>query len=176
MIDARRFNEEIVKPTLDEFEAEFSSLRRAFLAVVVVDALAAQIYAQAVERSINPFDFLGWHKEGLPKKPSDSIFRHRIAENCTGFRIVRDVAKTNKHALLTIGQPLVGRSDQTVSKPRGFGLGRFGEGRFDGIDQVVVQLVSGEEIYLEHQILEAHDTLTTLLDLLDQYLEQPSAD
>lgn len=175
MIDARRFNEEMVKPTLDEFEAEFSSLRRAFLAVAAIDALAAQIYAQAVEHNINPFDFLGWHEDGPPKKPSDSAFRQRIAENCSGFQIIRDVAKANKHALLTLGQPLVERSDQTMSKPKGFGLGRFGEGRFGGVDQVVVQLVSGEEIYLEHQILEAHDTLIALVDLLDQYLEETSA-
>jgi len=175
MIDARKFNEEIVKPTLAEFDAEFSSLRRAFLAVAVVDALAAQIYAQAVENDIDPFEFLGWHKEGKPKNPSDSAFRHRIAEICTGFQIIRDVAKANKHALLTLGQPLVKRSDQTVSKAKGYGLGRFGEGRYGGVDQVVVQIFRNEkiheEIYLEHQILEAHDTLNGFLDLLDRYLE-----
>lgn len=171
MIDARKFNEQIVKPTLAEFDAEFSSLRRAFLAVAVVDALAAQIYAQAVEHDINPFDLLGWHKDGKPKQLSDSAFRHRIAEDCTGFKVIRDVAKANKHALLTTGQPLVKRSDQTVSKSKGYGLGRFGKGRCGGVDQVMVQLLSGEEIYLEHQILEAHDTLTKLLNLMDQYLE-----
>ena len=43
MIDSRQFNEEIVKPTLAEFDDNFSCVRRAFLAVAVVDALAAQI-------------------------------------------------------------------------------------------------------------------------------------
>lgn len=171
MIDARQFNEETVKPTLAEFDAEFSSLRRAFLAVAVVDALAAQIYAQAVERGINPFDLLGWNEEGTPKRPTDSAFRQRIAEDCTGFRIIRDVAKANKHAILTIGQPLVKRSDQSLTKSKDYGLGRYGEGRFGGVDQVVVQLGTGEEIYLEHQILEAHNTLNDLLDLLDRYLQ-----
>ncbi|MEW9921449.1 hypothetical protein AB2B41_17710 [Marimonas sp. MJW-29] len=170
MIDARQFNDNIVEPTLAEFDTDFSCLRRAFLAVAVVDALSAQIYAQAVENNINPFDLLGWHKCGDPSDPNDSIFRHRIAENCTGFRIILDVAKANKHAVLTRGKPMVERTDQIVSQSKGYGLGRFGEGRFGGVDQVIVRFDDGEEIYLEHQILEAHHTLLNLLDLLEKRL------
>jgi hypothetical protein len=48
--------------------------------------------------------------------------------------------------------------DQTVSKSKGYGLGRFSEGRYGAI-------------YLEHQILEAHETLMHLIGLLDQRLE-----
>ena len=168
MVDARQFNEEIVKPTLAEFDVEYSSLRRAWLAVAVVDALAAQIYAQAVESGIKPFGLLGYHENGDPPDSNDSTFRQRIAEDCTGFQIILDVAKANKHAVLNRGAPLVKRSDQTVSKPIGYGLGRFGEGRYGGVDQVMVQLAGGEEIYLEHQILQAHDTLMSLVDLMDQ--------
>jgi len=171
MTDARQFNEKIVKPTLAEFDSEFSCIRRAFLAVMVVDALAAQIYAQAVEHDINPFDLLGWHGECGPKNPDDGTFRHRIAQDCTGSQIIFDVAKANKHAALTRGKPLIKKSDQTVSKSKGYGLGRFGEGRYGGVEQVLVQLDNGEEIYLEHQILEAHATLMNLVDLLDRYLE-----
>ncbi|WP_264213223.1 hypothetical protein [Leisingera thetidis] len=170
MTDARKFNDEIVEPTLAEFGADFSCLRRAFLAVAVVDALAAQIYAQAVENRMNPFDLLGWHQSGDPSAPNDSVFRHRIAENCTGFGIILDVAKANKHAVLTRGTPIVKRSDQIVSQSKGFGLGRFGEGRFGGVDQIIVKFGGGEEIYLEHQLLEAHSTLLNLVDLLEQRL------
>ncbi|MBS8258589.1 hypothetical protein DYI23_00030 [Roseibium polysiphoniae] len=170
MTDARQFNDDIVEPTLAEFDEEFSCLRRAFLAVAVVDALAAQIYAQAVEHNINPFDLLGWHEDGDPSDPNDSKFRHRIAENCTGFQIVRDVAKANKHAVLTRGKPIVKRADQVVSKSKGFGLGRYGEGRFGGVYQVIIRFDDGEEAYLEHQILEAHDTLLNLVELLEQHL------
>lgn len=170
MTDARQFNDNIVGPTLAEFDADFSCLRRAFLAVAVVDALAAQIYAQALEYDFNPFDLLGWHKHGDPSNPDDSKFRHRIAEDCTGFRIILDVAKANKHATLTRGQPIIKGSDQVVSEPKGYGLGRFGEGRFGGVNQVIVKLDDGEEIYLEHQILEAHDTLLNLVSLLEQRL------
>lgn len=170
MTDARKFNEEIVEPTLSEFDADFSCLRRAFLAVAVLDALAAQIYAQVVEHNINPFDLLGWHKCGDPSDPNDSIFRHRIAESCSGFRVIRDVAKANKHAVLTRGNPKVKRSEQIVSQSKGFGLGPFGEGRFGGVSQIIIKLDGGEEIYLEHQILEAHEMLLNLIDLLEQRL------
>jgi hypothetical protein len=170
MTDARQFNDHIVGPTLVEFDEEFSCLRRAFLAVAVVDALAAQIYAQAVENNINPFDLLGWHEDGGPLQPNDSKFRDRIAEDCNGFRIVFDVAKANKHAVLTRGKPTVKRSDQVVSKPKGFGLGRFGQGRIGGVHQVIIRFDDAEEVYLEHQILEAHDTLLNLVDLLEQRL------
>ncbi|WP_395173261.1 hypothetical protein [Roseibium alexandrii] len=170
MTDARQFNDQIVGPTLAEFDKEFSCIRRAFLAVAVVDALAAQIYAQAVENNINPFDFLGWHEDGDPSYPNDSNFRDRIAENCTGFRFIFDVAKANKHAVLTRGKPTVKRADQVESKPKGFGLGRFGEGRSGGVHQVIIRFDDGEEVYLEHQILEAHDTLLNLVDLLEQRL------
>lgn len=114
MANAKKFNSEIVEPTLAEFDAEFSCLRRAFLAVAVVDALAAQIFAQAHENDINPFDLLGWHEDGDPTNANDSIFRHRLAETCTGFKLVLDVAKANKHAVLTRGAPSVKRSDQVV--------------------------------------------------------------
>jgi hypothetical protein len=110
------------------------------------------------------------HLKLEPKDPNDSNFRHRIAGNCTGFRIILDVAKANKHAVLTKGQPMVKRSDQIVSQSKGYGIGRFGEGRFGGVDQVIVKFDDGEEIYLEHQILEAHDTLLNLVDLLEKRL------
>lgn len=170
MTDARKFNNEIVVPTLAEFDADFSCLRRAFLAVTVLDALAAQIYAQAVEHNINPFELLGWHRCGDPSDQNDSTFRHRIAGSCSGFEIVRDVAKANKHAILTRGNPMVNRSEQIVSQSKGYGLGRFGEGRSGGARQIIVKLDGGEEIYLEHQMLEAHDTLLNLIDLLERRL------
>ncbi|MGJ8604617.1 MAG: hypothetical protein ACSHXH_10870 [Marivita sp.] len=176
MADAKKFNAEIVKPTLAEFDAEFSCLRRAFLAVAVVDALAAQIFAQAHENGINPFDLLGWHEDGYPANANDSIFRHRLAENCTGFGLVLDVAKANKHAVLTRGAPTVKRSDQVVSKSRGYGLGRYGQGRFGGVRQIMICFQGGEEVYLEHQILEAHQSLSELIELLEKRIHGTSSD
>ena len=136
--------------------------------MAVVDALAAHFYAQAVELCINPFDLLGCREKRDPATVDDTDFRHRIAEDCPSFGIILDVAKANKHAVLTRGEPQVKRSDQTVSKSSGFGLGPFGKGRYGGVDQVMVQFDGGEEIYLEHKILEAHAMLLTLVDLLGQ--------
>ncbi|MDX8437098.1 hypothetical protein RFN25_27095 [Mesorhizobium abyssinicae] len=58
-MNARDFHDEIVEPTLKEFDADFGSRRCAFLAVAVVDSLVAHIYAEATQNNIDPFDFLG---------------------------------------------------------------------------------------------------------------------
>ncbi len=167
MIDAKQFNREIVEPTLAEFDKEFSDLRRAFLAVAVVDALAAQIFEQANEQGINPFDLLEPHEEGDPPKPRDDEFRKRIAQNCHAFSIIRDVAKANKHAILIQWNPEVKRSDQIVSKAIGYGRGEFGRGRYGGETQVMVQLNDGREIHLESRLHDAHATLLGLIEILE---------
>lgn len=174
MIDARQFDEEIVKPTLAEFGENFSCLRRAYLAVAVVDALAAHIYAQALDHDIDPINSFWVHSENSKEKTSDAAFKKRIAENCPGFRVVRDVAKANKHAILTMGKPLVDRSNQISSTPKAAAFGPLGEARPHGSDQIIVKTTRGEEIYLEHQILEAHETLNDFLDLIETYLDKPS--
>lgn len=183
MFRARDFHDEIVVPTLMEFNEDFSSRRRAFLAVAVLDALTAHIYAEAkdicaaIARSNEgtgkvtptPFSLLGWHEKGDPQSQDDTAFRDRIAELNDSFRIVRDVAKANKHAELVRGVPSVKRSEQIVSKRYPFGLGRYGEGRHGGVAQVIVQFDDGEGAYLEHAILDAHEILKDLIDLLDGY-------
>ena len=172
MFDAQEFNDEIVLPTLDEFHRDFSSLRRAFLAVAALDALAAQIYAQSVENDLNPFELLGWSEQGAPSKSDDIEFRHRVAEDCDSFGIVRDVAKANKHAVLTRGTPKVRRSEQIRSQSMPYGLGRFGEGRNGGVRQVIVRLNEGETLYLEHIVADAHERLMSLVELLNDRLAQ----
>lgn len=170
MFDALKFNDEIVLPTLDEFHRDFSSLRRAFLAVATLDALAAQIYAQSVENDLDPFELLGWNEKGAPLRSDDIEFRHRIAEDCESFGIIRDVAKANKHAALTRGTPRVRQSEQVRSQSMPYGLGRFGEGRNGGVRQIIVRLNDGETLYLEHIIAEAHDWLMSLVELLNERL------
>jgi hypothetical protein len=215
-MNARDFHDEIVEPTLKEFDADFSSRRRAFLAVAVVDSLVAHIYAEAKRNAIDPFDLLGGRyvrriqnakgkatEEDIdirdfnetsdqdvvftsampPSQRNDSSFRQRIAAECGAFRIVRDLAKANKHAALIKHAPLVSSSDQAISKPMGYGLGRYGKGRYGGVPQMMIQLnpvsknpTTGkeepEEVYFEHVLREAYCVVIDILGVLDQRLER----
>lgn len=204
-MNARDFHDEIVAPTLWEFDDEFGDPRRAFLAVAVLDALVGHIYAEAKHNGIDPFAWLGgrYVKGGkdisitdfdetndqnvvfqteLPENnQNDSYFRERLADDCSAFRIIRDLAKANKHAELTRGSPLVSSSDQAASKPMGFGQGRFGVGRYGGVPQMMIRLnsldpVAGEqeteEVYLEHALREAYETASWALSMLDRDLER----
>ncbi|MDX8462368.1 hypothetical protein [Mesorhizobium humile] len=207
-MNARDFHDEIVEPTLKEFDADFGNRRCAFLAVAVVDSLVAHIYAEATQNNIDPFDFLGGryvrrsqnsngkvvekdiditdfdetNGQGVvfttamsSDQRNDSYFRQRIADGCDAFRLIRDLAKANKHAELVKHKPLVSSSDQAISKPMGYGLGRYGKGRFGGVPQMMIRLnapTTGkeepEEVYFEHVLHEAYCVVTDLLGVLDR--------
>lgn len=171
MHDAKQFNDDIVKPTLTEFDAEYSNLRRAFLAVAVVDALAAQIYAQAKEHNINPFELLDEQTQVKPEEKDDSYFREKITNKCSGFKIIRDVAKANKHAILTRGEPQVKKSSQIISKSIGYGEGSYGAGRYSSVVQIMAQLNDGKVVFLESELKAAHKTLVNLVELLEAKLQ-----
>jgi hypothetical protein len=213
-MNARDFHDEIVEPTLKEFDDDFSSRQRAFLAVAVVDSLVAHIWAEAKQANIDPFGLLGgryvrrtrnsngkvfekdtdisdfdetsdqdvvFKTEAPLNQQNDSYFRQRIAGESGAYRIIRDLAKANKHAELIKHAPLVSSSDQAISKPTGYGVGRYGIGRFGGVCQMMIQLntirknpATGkeerEEIYFEHVLHEAYSMVTDILGVLDQRL------
>ena len=127
------FLESVVRPNRADLAGDYASLRRAFNAVASVDALAAQL-----------FDWLQHHRPDLVVGGEDDTqFRRRLAARSPEFRLVRDIAKAQKHVHLKKMTPLLSRSDQVVAQPIGFGEGRYGEGRFGGPEQVVVKLNEG---------------------------------
>ena len=205
-MNAREFYDEIVEPTLNEFDAHFGSKRHAFVAAAVVDALVAHIYFEAVQSNIDPFEFLGGiyvdmtgsrHKQVdicdpnvnltaiefstkvEKNKRNDSYFRERIAQGCDAFRIIRDLAKANKHAVLTKHSPLVKNADDMYSRPASAELGPYGPRRANGAERVMIRIqnkiqnsLTGsaemEEIYFEHCLQVAYDSIIPLLRLLDE--------
>jgi hypothetical protein len=217
-MNARDFHDEIVEPTLREFDAEFGDRRRAFLAVAVMDSLVAHIYAEANQENIDPFEFfigryvrqtrasngkvieqdidltevddvgdpsIAFTTAVSSNQRNDLYFRELIAAECDAFRIIRDLEKANKHAKLVRGKPLVSSSDQVISKPKGYGRGRYGRERFGGIPQMVIQLDSfitdpktgkerADEVSFEHVLREAYVAVTGLLRLLDERLGRES--
>lgn len=131
---ARDFLDQVVTPTVDEFYNNYGDLRHAFLAVAVVDMLAAQIFHDLEVKD----------NQTVQNISDDSDYRGNLSQTNKDFCLLRDVAKAHKHVKLNRGTPLVDGSDQTSVKSLGWGVARWGEGRWGSPPQVVVATNSGE--------------------------------
>ncbi|MGZ8285680.1 MAG: hypothetical protein ACXW27_04375 [Allosphingosinicella sp.] len=136
------FLNDVVRPNVADFHQNFGDLRLAHNAVASVDALAAHLYV--------------WLKANAPNAVSgivdDSAFRAELANRDEMFRLLRDIAKAQKHVHLTRHNPLVTQASQVASKPVGWGEGGFGQGRYGGPIQVVVDLGNGRLAYVEEVV------------------------
>lgn len=137
-----------MRPNVEEFHTNFADLRRAFNAVGAIDALAAHIYVGAV-----------WAGADVVGARDDSAYRDHLAQQNEPFAWVRDVAKAQKHVHLTRGEPRVRRADQMVARQIGWGEGPYGAGRYDGVEQVMIEIAGGDFAYLENVVDEAMDFL-----------------
>lgn len=99
----------------------------------------------------------------------DSAYRAALAARNQDFALLRDIAKAQKHVRLTQGNPLVSQASQITSRPIGYGEGGFGEGRYGGCTQVVVDIDTNEFRYLESVIDASLDFLKTEMQTLDAY-------
>jgi hypothetical protein len=135
----RAYLDEIVRPNLEEFESEVSSIRRANNAISTLDALVAHLYRWCVLN--NPSEVSGVR--------DDSHYREKLSERNYHFRLLRDIAKAQKHVHLERGKPEVSKADQITSKALGYGQGKYGAGRYGGVAQVVVDLDNGDLEYIE---------------------------
>lgn len=149
-MEPRDFRTQIVQPNVDEFLVDYASMRRAYNAIAAVDALAAQIYVWAAAK--NPGAVNGVR--------DDSHYRETLAQQDPDFGLFRDVAKAQKHARLTRGNPRVGTSRQVERRPVGWGEAAWDEGRWDGPPQVLVTTNTGDLRYVEALIQDA----LTMLD------------
>jgi hypothetical protein len=77
------FLQTVVRPNVEEFNADYGNVRRAHNAVAAVDALAAHIYV--------------WCKTNAPSEiaglADDTHYRERLAGCSSDFRLLRDIAK-----------------------------------------------------------------------------------
>lgn len=135
----RDFLEKVVLSNIDEFKQDVSSERHAYNAISSLDALAAHIYEWG--RASGDIDALAAR--------DDSDYREKLANRNKDFRLLRDVAKAQKHVRLLRHNPIVTNANQITSRPIGFGEGGFGEGRFGGVAQVVVDFDSNSPAYVE---------------------------
>lgn len=133
------FLDQIVAPNVADFHANPSSMRHAWSAVSTADALAAHIYA--------------WCKSNAPALVTgindDSHYRATLAARNSDFALLRDIAKAQKHVHLDRGNPQVANAEQVTSRAIGYGEGPYGEGRYGGCQQVVVDVTPTEFRYVE---------------------------
>src|SRR5262249_49490308 len=108
------------------------------------DSLAAHIYV--------------WCKGNAPHEiagdKDDTIYRESLAGRSSDFRLLRDIAKAQKHVHLTRGKPEVTTAAQVTARYLGWGEGRWDEGRWGGPHQVVATTDNGDLRYVE-QIVAA---------------------
>ncbi|WP_152986874.1 hypothetical protein [Pseudovibrio sp. POLY-S9] len=140
-----KFYGEILNPTLTDFKSEPEMLHRGFNAVAVVDSYSAHIFQELLTKKKDPFVEIG----APPQRGDDSKFRNELAKQDPNFRLLRDIAKANKHARLYQHSPKVNGSDDTQQKSLGWGEGGFGEGRYGGTPQLYVTDLDGKEHNLE---------------------------
>ena len=140
----RQFLEKVVQPNVTEFHTNYDSERHAYNAVAAVDSLTAHIYV--------------WCKRNAPQEianiENDSHYRESLAKHSPDFRLLRDIAKAQKHVYLERGKPEVTTAAQMTARPLGWGEGGYGEGRYGGPPQVVVTTDDGDLRYVE-QIIAA---------------------
>ena len=131
----RAYLDDVVRPNFAEIDPSKPSMRLVLNAVASVDALAAHIFH--------------WCKRNAPHEVSgiddDSAFREKkLAQADPDFRLLRDIAKAQKHVILDRGKPTVSSAHQVSERPLGYGQGRWGEGTWGGTPQIVVETDNGE--------------------------------
>jgi hypothetical protein len=134
----RQFLEQVARLNVAEFHAADDNMRHAYNAVAAVDALAAHIYCWCGANAPNEI-------AGLK---DDTAYREKLARTHDDFRLLRDIAKAQKHVKLTRGAPRFGEARQISARPLGWGEGPFGHGRYGGPPQVVVDLDSSTVRYV----------------------------
>ena len=117
-MDLSEFFKTVVQPNVAEFNADYGDIRRAYNAVAAIDALAAHIYV--------------WCKTNAPSEiaglADDTYYRERLAGCSSDFRLLRDIAKAQKHVHIDRGQPEVTTSAQVTARAFGYGQGGIRQG------------------------------------------------
>lgn len=160
------FRSEIVEANMKEFRDREGEMHKGFNAVSAVDAYAAHIHSELLGLGKDPFLELN---RGAADGRDDTHFRGCLADENDHFRVVRDVAKANKHAFLTRGNPqklAANGSGDTESVSIGYGEGEYGVGDYGGAPQLVVNCLNGGRKNLLHEVDAALGYLDTVAQSL----------
>lgn len=147
----KQFHAEIVMPALLDYKQNYLSFRHALAAVALGDMLMAHI-----------FEALGGSAEKPLGASNDTDFRAELVKSDENIRLLRDIAKAQKHVTLVQGKPLVSKASSVSGSMPTFGVNTYGQGLFGG--GFVVDLDDGRKIGLI-AILDA-----ALLSLKQEFL------
>ncbi len=168
MADAKRFFVEFVKPTIAEFSKDTSDLRRAFIAVLMVDAAISQVFFTCEDAGFDAYhDLFVLANDARPKKADDTTFRELLAEEHEIYRVHRDLAKAIKHGNLKRGEPMVLSTDAASVRKLGYGEGGYGLSPYGGGLSADVELISGEQISIYWIVTEMAKQIEHLIELME---------
>ncbi len=108
----------VVNRNMFDFQSDQADIRKAFNAIMAVDALAARIFLDAGGQPGTG------HKD-------DTAYREALAQRDRHFCLTRVLAKASKHARLARGNPTLTGADQIGYHPGAFQLGAFQSNAFD---------------------------------------------
>lgn len=159
-MDAQQFLNLVVLPNMSDWKAEPSDIRLAHNCIASIDALASHIFWTGFALS----------HEVTQSSKSDTDFRERLAEESSSFRVVRDIAKAQKHVILSRGlDKLTVRAASDIrSAPVPYGAGVCGRGRYGGPPQVLADQTDGSWDYVETLATEALVFLQAKLQAVTQ--------
>ncbi|MGA7791775.1 MAG: hypothetical protein WCA19_01970 [Candidatus Acidiferrales bacterium] len=135
----REYLENVVRPNIADLHNQSDSVRLACNAIATVDALAAYIF----------YWCHAWAPSEITGLKDDTDYRATLAQRNPDFLLLRDTAKAQKHVRLTRGKRHVTKAEQMSSRAIGWGEGPYGEGRFGGPPQVVIDTDDGNLCYVE---------------------------
>jgi hypothetical protein len=141
----RQFIEQVVQPNVAEFHPADDNLRYAYNAVAAVDALAAHIYVWCLANA----------QAEVAGLKDDTAYREKLARTHDDFRLLRDIAKAQKHVKLTRRPPPISEAKQINTRPVGYGEGPYGHGGYGGPPQVVVDIDTGTMRYVGQIVVSA---------------------
>ena len=128
------FSRQIAEESLLAAKEEPASIRLALSAVALTDMVAAHLFWSDLSQHRRQF--------GLTEAEDDTHFRGKLAECDDDFKLLRDIAKAQKHVRLTRGTPLVDRADRVQPTSTLF-CAPFGTGVFGEAVEVIVTTNSG---------------------------------
>ncbi len=127
----------IAREALVAAQADPVNLRLVMSAVALADMLAAHVFQADAADNRAAFR--------MKNSEDDTCFREYLAKADTSgnFRLLRDLAKAQKHVVLTRGDAEIKRADQLSTRSLGYGQGGYGVGPYGGGNQLAVELDNG---------------------------------
>lgn len=119
----------VVEPTVHEYLADLGSVRRAFLASIVLAHMAEHFYEARAHQC-----------QGCSSGPA---FLSKIADTDADFALLVDVTNASKHAVLTRpprGRPMLLRKSTDVSAHEGYSSSSLSSSSSLPIDAVLVHI------------------------------------